>query len=168
MNVMKLSDEVDPPIWLSVLLALFLLLIPLRAHAMPDIVTITYEKPKIDVYEAKEVKSNHVSTTEIEAYIKQVFPDNYKTMTAIAWAESSMRVCAGGDRNNKYAVEGSWGLFQVNKAVHKDKIRDRSLCNYRHNIDIAKEIYMERERMTGNGYNAWTVYSTGAYIKYLK
>jgi len=101
---------------------------------------------------------------EIAEYIRQTFPEDSDVALAVAMAESGFNTSAYGDRNNKLAPEGSRGLFQINTAVHKDKLAGRDVNNWKDNIDIAREIYDER----GGSWQPWGAYTDGRYNEFLE
>lgn len=98
---------------------------------------------------------------QIKRYIAKTFPEQPQIALAVFTAESHLNTCAYGDSNNRLAPEGSWGIAQINKAVHKELIGDRDLCNWKDNIDIAREIW-ERD-----GWKPWSAHQNNSYKKYL-
>lgn len=109
-----------------------------------------------------EKKKKTVSHSQIESYIRKVFYETPDIAVAVAHAESNLIECAHGDKNNKLATKGSWGIFQINVAVHTDKIRG-DVCDWKDNIDIARKIYLE----AGKKWTPWGAYTDGRYKEYL-
>ena len=99
---------------------------------------------------------------KIIAYIKTKNWD-WKIAQAVAMAESGFRTDVKGDHNNSRAPEGSWGVFQINIAVHKKNIGNRNVKNYKDNIDIAYKIY----KQAGNKWRPWGAYTNGKYKQFL-
>lgn len=108
----------------------------------------------------------------IEAYIYEVFDDEYETALAIAKAESGLK----RDKENKSEVECSIGLFQINLAkdycngkwVHAGKVPGDTmdekiewLKNSENNVDMARRIY---ER---SGFYPWSVYLNQVFKNFL-
>lgn len=90
------------------------------------------------------------------------------TMTAISMAESG----CNASKNNLTSTEthigydgnvvcvGSYGALQVG-CVHK--LGDvASLNNLDVNVDVAHSVWLKQ------GYNSWTTYSNGKYLRYLR
>ncbi len=98
-------------------------------------------------------------------------PEQAKIMAAIALAESSGRANALNDDIN--TGDNSYGLWQINMIDYPDyklgeerrgklKLKDNDeLFNPAVNVRAAKMIFDEQ------GYDAWSVYKTGAYKKFL-
>ena len=93
---------------------------------------------------------------------------NVNIMTAISMAESG----CNASKNNLTKTEthigydgsvvcvGSYGALQVG-CVHK--LNDvSSLDNLNVNVDVAHSVWL------GQGYNAWTTYSSEKYLRYLR
>lgn len=90
-----------------------------------------------------------------------------KTMTAISMAESGCNPA----KNNLTATEthkradgsvvcvGSYGALQIG-CVHL--VNNPSLLN-----DLATNVDMAHKVWLGQGYTAWSVYSSGKYLKFL-
>jgi hypothetical protein len=98
-------------------------------------------------------------------------PEQAKIMAAIALAESSGRANALNDDIN--TGDNSYGLWQINMIDYPDyklgeerrgklQLKDNNeLFNPAVNVRAAKMIFDEQ------GYDAWSVYKTGAYKKFL-
>ena len=98
-------------------------------------------------------------------------PEQAKIMAAIALAESSGRANALNDDIN--TGDNSYGLWQINMIDYPDyklgeerrgklQLKDNDeLFNPAVNVRAAKMIFDEQ------GYDAWSVYKTGAYKKFL-
>ncbi len=98
-------------------------------------------------------------------------PEQAKIMAAIALAESSGR--ANALNNDISTGDNSYGLWQINMIDYPDyklgeerrgklKLKDNNeLFNPAVNVRAAKMIFDEQ------GYDAWSVYKTGAYKKFL-
>lgn len=90
---------------------------------------VTNQPTKKQVIKPQVISSLTPQQREIATYIVQKFPENPNEMLAIAMGESNLNPNAFGDRNNKYAKEGSHGVFQINTAVHKNRIGNRNVNN---------------------------------------
>ncbi len=107
---------------------------------------------------------------DIKVFIQEVFGEDWKTAWAIAMGESKLDREA---ENRKYP-DFSIGLFQINLRAHADKVPGKRiedkiewLKDPENNIRMAYLVKEEREKLGGNGFNAWTVYDRGIYKKYL-
>lgn len=100
---------------------------------------------------------------QIAEYITQVFPEYPDIALAIASAESLLDTVAHGDKGNKLAPEGSHGVFQINTAVHKDKLAGRDVNDWKDNIDIAREIFDE----AGGSFKPWGAFTDNRYKEFL-
>jgi len=113
----------------------------------------------------KEVSTVHyIRTVEyvevsIEDKIREAFPENADLMLAIAKAESNLIPDAINETDEHNGCLGSFGLFQVG-CVHTDDTE--ALLDVDTNIEYAKEVYEKQ------GLTAWGVYTSGAYLAYLK
>ncbi|MFZ2523629.1 MAG: hypothetical protein WAW92_04560 [Minisyncoccia bacterium] len=99
---------------------------------------------------------------QIKRYIVKTFHEQPQIALAVFTAESHLNTCTEGDKNNRKAPEGSWGIAQINKSVHKELIGDRDLCNWKDNIDIAREIWEE------SGWKPWSAYNSDVFRRYIK
>ena len=93
--------------------------------------------------------------TGIEERICKVFGEDCEIMIAIAKAESGLRADASNTNRNGST---DTGLFQIN-SIHGYSVED--MKNVDKNIEAAKKIYDKQ------GLQAWVVYNTGAYKRYL-
>ena len=96
--------------------------------------------------------------TGIEKKIKEVFGEDGDLAVAVAMAESRMNPNAIGDT---HLAKYSFGLFQINQMFHD--YSEETLLDPDENIRIAKEISSK-----GRGFENWTTYREGSYLKYLK
>lgn len=150
---------------LIILLALF---IPLIAYAIPKPEVVVEEDDVVPSHWVIEDRITDLSKPAIRKfritqYIYKTFPEQPELALAIAKAESGLNTYAHGDKNNRLAVKGSHGIFQINVAVHEDLIGDRDVNYYKDNIDIAREIY----DMAGS-WQPWGVFTNGSYKRHLK
>lgn len=104
---------------------------------------------------------------EAQMYTRKIFGDKADVAIAIFLSESEYKFCAEGDIGVPGAELGSWGIPQINKAKHLDKIQGRDLCNPKHAIDIAFLVYKERKSFDSNGFNAWTDFVNGKFNSHL-
>jgi hypothetical protein len=86
-----------------------------------------------------------------------------RIITAIAKAESGCNINATGDGSLTYSQNGriygySVGALQVRILPGREQCDTHELTN---NVDCANRIY------SGQGYNAWTMYTNGRYKDYL-
>ena len=82
-------------------------------------------------------------------------------MWAICSAESGLNPKAISRPNKDKSID--WGICQINDKAHKNKYTDTNeLLDTENNIRIAKIIKDD------SGWNAWTVFKSGAYKKYIK
>lgn len=91
--------------------------------------------------------------------IRDAFPDNAKTMIAIAMAESGLR-CEAVNAMDSNGVQ-SVGLFQINDGrwFSEQDIANLTTCS--HNIERAKQKYATQ------GIGAWGSFHNKSYLKYL-
>jgi len=105
--------------------------------------------------EASGIKSKP-PVTSIESKLKDTFGEEYQIAKAVMMAESRGNCEAVGDT---HLARPSIGLFQISQIYHN--YDTKTLMNPDENIRIAKEI------RTRGGWERWTTYRTGAYLKYL-
>lgn len=128
-----------------------------------------------------------VTTSSVEAYIREVFGADAEIALAVGKAESRLipektLIARKGHyswSSPTYKGECSIGLFMINlaedgcqgKKVHYDKVPGDTLeakiewlKDPKNNIDFAKKIYEGR----GNSFMAWSAYSHGGYEKFLE
>lgn len=86
--------------------------------------------------------------------IAKTFPECPDVAIAIAKAESGLKPQATGYNNNGSVDRG---IFQIN-SIHG---YGEELYNPETNLKIARKIYEK------NGWNAWSTYKSGAYLKHL-
>lgn len=92
------------------------------------------------------------------------FPESeLTTAVAVALAESGGKVAAISPPNSNGTRD--YGLWQIN-SVHT-QLNWGSWFKGDQNAYMAKDVWDERERRTGNGWKAWSTYSSGAYIAFL-
>lgn len=107
--------------------------------------------------------------TEIEAYIKTIFGKDAPTAIAIAKAESGLRAKA----NNTSKIETSIGVMQINiksktTLVHWARIPGETLEEKIKWLEEPKQnILLSYWIYTKSGFNPWSTYTNGAYLKYL-
>jgi hypothetical protein len=96
----------------------------------------------------------------VEKQICKIFGKDCKMALAISQAENGSRKC---DRVSKPNKNGSLdiGVFQINYNAHQNKGTLKDLMDCTTNIKIAKQIF------DASGWNAWSVYKSGLYKKYL-
>lgn len=133
------------------------------------------EKPKIQflpmqqknttdlVIETSNKKHKNIPTAEIEQRICEVFQEDCETAIAVAKAESALNPKAIGDRD--ILINGSIGIFQINKDVHDYPMSD--LLDAYKNIEIARKVFDDRKKLKGNGWLAWSAYTNGSYRQHL-
>lgn len=92
----------------------------------------------------------------VEVQIRRIFGKDAKMALAISQAENGTRKC---DRESKPNKNGTIdiGIFQINE-IHSSK---GNLYGCTDNILVALQIYK------ASGWSAWTVYKSGAYLRYL-
>lgn len=107
-------------------------------------------------------------------YIKTMFGKEWKTAYAIAKAESGMKMTASNvwEDGKRNFGEHSVCIFQINirKSAHYDKVPGKTLnekelwliSDYRNCILMAKII------RDGSGWYAWTAYTNGSYLRFMK
>lgn len=132
------------------------------ATPTPEMVAITYKTPS-------------VTAEEIEAYIRKVFGAQGEIAVAV-----SRRECSPGNAAYPACVlhtehEYSVGVFQINLFnsrgwVHAAKVPGTDMAekiawlkNPFNNVDMAYRIYTE-----WGGFNAWSAYTNGAYLKEMR
>jgi hypothetical protein len=114
---------------------------------------ISFERP----VEAKfEVKETIVKEKTIEEKIAETFPENPAIMKAIAQAESGMNPIAS-HKNINGSVD--IGLFQINSVHGNDQLE---LFDVDKNLAVARQVYEKQ------GLGAWSAFSNGSYLKYVK
>lgn len=92
-------------------------------------------------------------------------------MYAIAHAEcKGKQVCNNKGINKNGTTD--FGYLQVN-SIHRDNGEtlaqfEQRMYNLEENIKLASKIYLERESITGNGFEAWSTYKNKKYLAYLK
>jgi hypothetical protein len=97
--------------------------------------------------------------------IRQAFPEDPETAVAIAKAESQLVPDKIGDKHLIY-YEGdeiygdSIGVFQI-RMFPERKVTREELKNVDVNIEWARKLYDER------GWQPWSAYTSGSYLKYL-
>jgi len=158
-----MNNDSDIPIWSTLIIFCILISVPLRAVAQQEIPLVPHVTVKIEQETIQLEQQVFSDYTVIEQYIADTFPEDPRTAIAIAWAESSLVECAHGDKVNTLAPKGSWGIMQINIAVHTDKLAGRDVCNWRDNIDIAREVYDER-----GSWEAWGAFSDKRYLGFYK
>jgi hypothetical protein len=95
------------------------------------------------------------STSSPEDLIKKYFGEKAEIAMAIAKAESGMKHDAiNVNQNGTFDCN----IFQVN-SIHITSIKQCS--DTEENIKLAHEIFLK------SGFNAWVVYKTGAYLKFM-
>lgn len=99
------------------------------------------------------------SKIEVAKMIRDTFPDNARTMIAIAMAESGLR-CEAINHADTNGVQ-SVGLFQINDGRYFTEQDIANLTTCSHNLERAKQKY------TSQGLSAWGAFTNGAYRRYL-
>lgn len=99
------------------------------------------------------------SKIEVAKMIRDTFPDNARTMIAIAMAESGLR-CEAINHADTNGVQ-SVGLFQINDGRYFTEQDIANLTTCSHNLARAKQKY------TSQGLSAWGAFTNGAYRRYL-
>lgn len=118
----------------------------------PRTIFIENAQAQIETIEIKQ----EVKELSIEEQICKTFGKDCKTAIAVAKAESSLNPNAIGDT---HLSKPSYGLFQISKIYHDYTVE--TLLNPVENIRIAKQI------KDNGGFERWTTYRTGQYLKYL-
>jgi hypothetical protein len=107
---------------------------------------------------AKKVNTNKagVSTTDYDAFFQKYFGNDWVIAKAICSAESGLNPTAVSPTNDH-------GLCQINWPSHSKKFNYDLSATYdpETNIRIAAQIYYS------SGPYAWTVYRTGAYLRFM-
>jgi hypothetical protein len=95
------------------------------------------------------------------------FPESeIPTAIAVALAESSGRIDAIGGLNLNGTQD--YGVWQINNGAHKDKFAQWPQWWTVTNANMAYAVWRERQRLFGGtGWEAWSVYQSGAYRLYL-
>lgn len=112
----------------------------------------------------KSTPPSKPSNNRVEEEIRKVFGKDADTAIAIAKAESGLNPTREGDGHLTYWKNGkmygdSIGVFQIrtfNTRPDREKLKD-----YKFNIAYAYELYKS------GGWEHWTVYKNGSYLKFL-
>jgi len=110
----------------------------------------------LDEVAEPSVSQDKTPTTSIDSKLKDTFGEEYNIAKAVMMAESRGNCKAVGDT---HLARPSIGLFQISQIYHN--YDTETLMNPDDNIRIAKEI------RTRGGWERWTTYRTGEYLKYL-
>ena len=130
-------------------------------------------QPGVDFCKLDSVQceSDKTENATIEEKIKNIFRDDYKTALAVAKAESRLRPdaqgfnchyngvsrsCRKGDEHKAWSTD--CGLFQINVP---GTACPQYLFDPARNIQVAFEKYQKR------GWQPWSAWKSGAYIKFL-
>jgi hypothetical protein len=96
-----------------------------------------------------------------QQYACRKFGPDCRVALAIQRAENPQGKCETYHYNANGTLD--WGYFQIN-TVHLERpgLNLRDLLDCKANIDFAYELYRER------GFQPWSTYNSGAYLKYMR
>jgi len=99
--------------------------------------------------------------TAYQQYACNKFGVACRVALAVQRAENPRGACEIYHYNSDGTLD--WGYFQIN-TVHLKRpgLNLRDLLDCKANIDFAYQLYTER------GFDAWTAYTSGAYMEYLR
>jgi len=115
------------------------------------------DRPSITDRQTESGTRDTEGTNEsIEEKIRETFGEEGDLACAVAKCESMLNPIIVGD---KHMTKHSYGIFQINRTWHD--YTPEQLIDPDFNIKIAKEI------KDNGGWNRWSCYSGGGYLKYL-
>lgn len=108
----------------------------------------------------------------MKALIRSVFHERPHEAVEVARLETGFRMIQSSERYRtdrpEYGLkagerEQSYCMFQIHEPAHKKTIEQHGLQDYRTNVEscvkMARIVYDEREKRTGDGFKAWSVYT---------
>jgi len=105
------------------------------------------------------------------AAIREMFPEMPNTAVAVAISESGTLLNTGAynpeaHRNSRGEVicNGSFGVMQIGCVHHANY---SELEDFKFNLKVARRIYDDSLKRTGNGWLPWGGYTNGSYKKFL-
>lgn len=121
---------------------------------------IAPRKSRADTAEAQADQLGH-RLTAYQQYACNKFGVACRVALAVQRAENPRGACEIYHYNSDGTLD--WGYFQIN-TVHLKRpgLNLRDLLDCKANIDFAYQLYTER------GFDAWTAYTSGAYMEYLR
>lgn len=119
--------------------------------------------PRMLPEESREAQADQFGhrLTAFQQYACNKFGSACRIALAVQRAENPRGECEIYHYNSDGTLD--WGYFQIN-TVHLKRpgMNLRGLLDCRANIDFAHQLYRER------GFEPWTTYRDGAYLKYLR
>jgi len=119
--------------------------------------------PKTPSEQAAEAQADQFGhrLSAYQQYACNKFGSACRVALAIQRAENPRGACEIYHYNSDGTLD--WGYFQIN-TVHLTRVglNLRDLLDCRANIDFAYQLYQER------GFQPWSTYNNGAYLKYLR
>lgn len=119
--------------------------------------------PRMLPEESREAQADQFGRrlTAFQQYACNKFGSACRVALAVQRAENPRGECEVYHYNSDGTLD--WGYFQIN-TVHLKRpgVNLRGLLDCRANIDFAYQLYTER------GFEPWTTYRDGAYLKYLR
>ena len=119
--------------------------------------------PRMVSEESKEAQADQFGhrLTAFQQYACNKFGSACRVALAVQRAENPRGECEIYHYNSDGTLD--WGYFQIN-TVHLKRpgVNLRGLLDCRANIDFAYQLYTER------GFEPWTTYRDGAYLRYLR
>ncbi|MBA0084444.1 MAG: hypothetical protein HRJ53_05575, partial [Acidobacteria bacterium Pan2503] len=121
---------------------------------------IAPRKSRVETAEAQADQLGH-RLTAYQQYACNKFGVACRVALAVQRAENPRGACEIYHYNSDGTLD--WGYFQIN-TVHLKRpgLNLRDLLDCKANIDFAYQLYTER------GFDAWTAYTSGAYMEYLR
>ncbi len=132
---------------------------PLRVKWQSPVV-IARRVSEVETREAQEDQSGH-RLSAFQQYACNKFGTACRVALAVQRAENPRGDCEVYHYNSDGTLD--WGYFQIN-TVHLKRagVNLRGLLDCKANIDFAYKLYTER------GFQPWTTYRDGAYLRFLR
>ncbi|MDE3164809.1 MAG: hypothetical protein KGN36_03310 [Acidobacteriota bacterium] len=132
---------------------------PLRVRLQTPLVIA----PRVWPEEADAARADQLGRrlTAYQQYACNKFGAACRVALAVQRAENPRGVCEVYHYNTDGTLD--WGYFQIN-TVHLKRpgLNLRDLLDCKANIDFAYQLYTER------GFQPWSTYTSGAYLRYLR
>ena len=132
---------------------------PMRLHFQTPLVIS--ERSLTDQAAAAQADQNGRRLSAYQQYACRKFGSACRVALAIQRAENTPGACEIYHYNSNGTLD--WGYFQIN-TVHLERpgLTLRSLLDCKANIDFAYTLFQER------GFQPWSTYNNGAYLRYLR
>ncbi len=107
----------------------------------------------------------------IEKEIRKTFPEAPNTAVAIVKGEGGLVTERQSDYYRDGVREPSFCAWQIHEPSWMELAKSLGYGDYKTNVEscikMARVIYKDYEKRTGDGFNAWSAYTNGSYKKYL-